>query len=86
MKFVLISILFVVSLFSQDRLLDFVKAYEAKDMSLACSLGRKLYRADIRDENILIATGHACAEDDFIDFIGVLQQRLGQSSKVYLEK
>jgi len=64
---------------AQDRLDRFVKAYKLKDMSTACSLGRQLYRSNIRDENILIATGHACAQDDFIDFIGVLQQRLGQT-------
>jgi len=57
----------------------FLNAYKSKDMSLACELGRKVFRSNIRDENILIAVGQACASADYIDFIGVLQQRLGHS-------
>ena len=77
---VLTSLIFIIiSLSANDNLSRFVNAYKAKDMSLACSLGRQLYRANMRDEKILIASGHACAEDDFIDFIGVLQQRLGET-------
>ena len=79
MKRLLWSVLFVGSLLSADNLSSFVQAYKAKDMSRACALGRELYRANMRDEKILIASGHACAEDDYIDFIGVLQQRLGQT-------
>ncbi|PHR54932.1 MAG: hypothetical protein COA44_12085 [Arcobacter sp.] len=79
MKFLLVFILLIGSVFAKDNLERFVQAYKAKDMSLACSLGRQLYRSNIRDEKILIATGHACAEDDYIDFIGVLQQRLGET-------
>jgi len=67
------------TIFAQGTLQSFVKAYETQDMSRACSLGRDLYRAEERNEKILLAIGHACAKDDFIDFIGVLQQRLGQS-------
>ena len=77
---VLISLIFIISsIYAKDNLSRFVNAYKAKDMSLACSLGRQLYRSNMRDEKILIASGHACAEDDFIDFIGVLQQRLGET-------
>jgi len=77
---VFISLIFIISsIYAKDDLSRFVSAYKAKDMALACSLGRQLYRANMRDEKILIASGHACAEDDFIDFIGVLQQRLGET-------
>jgi len=79
MKSLFWGVLLVSSLLSADNLSSFVQAYKAKDMSRACALGRELYRANMRDEKILIASGHACAEDDYIDFIGVLQQRLGQT-------
>lgn len=79
MKFIFVSILLINSVFAQDSLNRFVGAYKAKNMSLACEIGRHLYRSNLRDEKILIAAGHACAEDDYIDFIGVLQQRLGES-------
>jgi len=79
MKFILVSMILISSVFAQDKLNRFVQAYKAKDMSLACEIGRQLYRSNLRDEKILIAIGHACAEDDYIDFIGVLQQRLGSS-------
>jgi len=80
MKLIFIVCLMFSSVFAQTNLETFIKEYKAKNMSKACSLGRQLYRANMRDEKILIATGHACAEDDYIDFIGVLQQRLGQSA------
>jgi len=80
MKHVLLLVLLLGSLHAQDMLSNFVQAYKDKDMALACSLGRQLYRSNMRDEKILIASGHACAQDDFIDFIGVLQQRLGKSA------
>jgi len=79
MKVVVILSLILSFLYANSNLERFVQAYKAKDMALACSLGRTLYRDNMRDEKILIASGHACAEDDFIDFIGVLQQRLGQT-------
>lgn len=80
MKLLIVVLLLLTATFAQDNLARFVKAYKDKDMSLACSLGRQVYRSNVRDEKILIAAGHACAEDDFIDFIGVLQQRLGSTA------
>ncbi len=66
---------------ANDDLGLFLQAYTAKDMDLACEKGRSLYRANIRDESILIAAGHACSAVDYIDFVGVLQQRLGFSEE-----
>jgi hypothetical protein len=69
------------TLLNADTLSSFLQAYKSGDSELTCTYGRDLYRTNIRDENILIAIGQACAQVDFIDFIGVLQQRLGKSSE-----
>lgn len=68
-------------LYAKENVEAFAKAYKSKSMEKACTIGRHLFRQNMRDENILIATGHACAEVDFIDFIGVLQQRMGESAQ-----
>lgn len=79
MKFLLSLIVIGTAAFATDNLTSFLHAYKIGNADLTCSYGRKLYRTNIRDENILIAIGQACAKVDFIDFIGVLQQRLGNS-------
>jgi len=79
MKVFLLLVFIVVSIYAKDNLSQFIDAYKAKDMSQACALGRQLFHENMRDEKILIASGHACAEDDYINFIGVLQQRLGKT-------
>jgi hypothetical protein len=67
------------SLLANDNLSAFLDAYKKEDSSLACRIGREIYRSGLQDEKILIAIGKSCAEDDYINFIGVLQQRLGES-------
>lgn len=81
MKFLIGLVIVSASLLNADTLNAFLQAYKSGDSELTCTYGRDLYRTNIRDENILIAIGQACAEVDFIDFIGVLQQRLGKSSE-----
>jgi len=81
MKSLLSVIVLSTTLFCADDLSSFLNAYKQGDSESTCRFGRKLYRENIRDENILIAAGQACAKEDFIDFVGVLQQRLGKSSE-----
>ncbi len=81
MKWLLIFILNMTSLFANDKLNAFLDAYQNDDAVKACSIGRELYRSGLEDEKILIAIGQSCAEDDYINFIGVLQQRLGKSAE-----
>lgn len=80
MKCFFILVLMISSVSANDDLRRFSKAYKVKNMSLACDMGRRLFRSNIRDENVLIAVGDACSEADFIDFVGVLQQRFGRSA------
>lgn len=79
MKWLLIFILNMTSLLADDNLSAFLDAYKKEDSALACSIGREIYRSGVQDEKVLIAIGKSCAEDDYINFIGVLQQRLGES-------
>lgn len=79
MKLLLGMLILSAALFSEDDLSSFLHAYKQGDSESTCRFGRQLYRANIRDENILIAAGQACAKEDFIDFVSVLQQRLGKS-------
>lgn len=79
MKFFLSLLLMSGLLLADNELRIFLEAYKSGDSSQACDSGRKLFRSHMRDENLLIAIGHACSEEDFIDFVGVLQQRLGQT-------
>lgn len=69
------------SLLANDNLSAFLDAYKKEDSALACRIGREIYRSGMKDEKILIAIGQSCAEDDYINFIGVLQQRLGESAE-----
>ena len=79
MKYFLLFLLMTGILAANNDIRTFLDAYKRNDVFLACDAGRKLYHSDIRDENLLIAIGHACSKADYIDFVGVLQQRLGQT-------
>ena len=81
MKWLLILVLNMTSLLANDNLSTFVNAYKNGDTALACSIGRKIYHSGVQDEKILIAIGKSCADNDYINFIGVLQQRLGESAE-----
>lgn len=81
MKWLLIFIVNMTSLLANDNLSAFLDAYKKEDSALACRIGREIYRSGLQDEKILIAIGKSCAEDDYINFIGVLQQRLGKSTE-----
>lgn len=64
-----------------DNLSSFLKSYKNGEVQKSCSYGRKLFRSSIRDEKILLAISDVCAKADYIDFIAVLQQRLGKSAQ-----
>ncbi len=81
MKWLLVFILYITSLLANDSLSVFLDAYKSDDAITACKIGRELYRSGLQDEKILIAIGQSCAKDDYINFIGVLQQRLGKSAE-----
>jgi len=81
MKYFLFFVMSISTLFAQDKLDLFLSAYQDNNHQLACKVGRELYRAELRDESLLVAIGSSCAEDDFIDFIAVLQQRLGNTAE-----
>ncbi|MCJ7766361.1 MAG: hypothetical protein MUP09_10530 [Thiovulaceae bacterium] len=80
MRWLLACLLAFGSLAAADDLSSFLRAYKGGNTELTCKYGRSLYRSEIRDEAILIAAGDACAKADYIDFVGVLQQRLGESA------
>lgn len=66
-------------LLANDGLRTFLEAYKSNDIPVACESGRHLFHSGMRDEKLLIAIGEVCSKADYIDFVGVLQQRLGQS-------
>ena len=80
-KLLLGLIVSMTSLLASDNLSAFLNAYKKNDAASACSIGRKLFHSGLREEKILIAIGKACAEDDYLNFTGVLQQRLGESAQ-----
>lgn len=79
MKWLLAAVIGWTLLGASDDATNFLEAYKSKDAQSACHFGRKLFHAGTKDEKILIATGQLCAEADYIDFLGVLQQRLHSS-------
>lgn len=79
MKWLLAAVIGWTLLGASDDATNFLEAYKNKDVQRACHFGRKLFHAGTKDEKILIATGQVCAEADYIDFLGVLQQRLHSS-------
>ncbi len=81
MKWLLACLLGIGSLTASDDIASFLDAYKSGNAELTCKHGRNLFRSGIRDETILIAAGEACTKADYIDFVGVLQQRLGESAE-----
>jgi len=69
------------ALLANDDLSTFLDAYKNGDTALACTAGRKVFHAGMQDEKILVAIGKSCADDDYINFTAVLQQRLGESAE-----
>ena len=81
MKWLLIFVLNMTALLANDNLMTFLDAYKNGETALACSIGRKIFHSGMQDEKILVAIGKSCADDDYINFTGVLQQRLGKSAE-----
>ncbi len=81
MKWLLIVALYIFPLSAEAILGAFHNAYKRGDSSSACRLGREIYHLGIQDEKLLIAIGKSCADDDYINFIAILQQRLGESAQ-----
>ncbi len=81
MKYFLLFVLSLGSLFAEDKLDTFLSAYQDKNYHRACEIGRELFRDELHDENLLLAIGQSCAEDDYIDFNVAIQRRLGKSAE-----
>ena len=75
MRFLFAALLFLGTL-EANQAQKFMKAYQTQQYEVACKYGMNLFYEGARDTNLLIAIGNACAQSDYINFLGRLQSAL----------